>query len=97
MSNDKIKQVASTIVVYVKRRIDEIEKKGEITLNDAKFFTKMERRMITLAKANGQDDFDSYSRLAKHAGMIHNASVFSTWNKDAKDVIPLLVWVKSQL
>lgn len=97
MDNQQINRIKNTLVNMVKNRISEIEQKGEIDEKDHQWFARQAKRMNFLANAFGQENFDEYVVIVGLGAMIHNASVFTSWKKDAKDVITLLNWVKSQM
>ena len=65
--------------------------------SDSQYFAKMERRMMFLVKAAGQEDFELYTQLLGTGWMIRNATVFTQWNKNPSDIISLLMWVRSEL
>lgn len=97
MSNDKVKGIARLIVRGVQSRIDAINYNGSYTQSDSQYFAKMERRMMFLVKASGQEDFELYTQLLGTGWMIRNATVFTQWKKNPEDIISLLMWVRSEL
>ncbi|MFN9114784.1 MAG: hypothetical protein ACK5XN_32375 [Bacteroidota bacterium] len=97
MDNQQIERIKNMLVHMVKSRISQIEQKGEICEQDQQWFAHQAKRMNFLANAFGQENFDEYVQIVGLGAMIHNASVFTSWKKDAKDVITLLKWVQSNL